>query len=138
MRRRPCFLVVDQEHPWSVSSRKLVLEAAKFNVITAYDTEEAAETARRFPNLDGAVLNADMVSGPECEELIAHLREAAPKLPIIITTTGAHPRCDHNEIYIDSLEPKQLLDCLQGLKKEATAEIEKSNVSPDSPPSGTR
>jgi hypothetical protein len=38
---RPCFLVVDHEYPASVSSRKLVLETAKFNVITAYSNLEA-------------------------------------------------------------------------------------------------
>jgi hypothetical protein len=32
---RPCFLVVDQEYPGSISTRKLVIETGKFNVITA-------------------------------------------------------------------------------------------------------
>lgn len=33
---RPCFLVIDREFPGSISTRKLVLETAKFNVLTAY------------------------------------------------------------------------------------------------------
>jgi hypothetical protein len=32
---RPCFLVVDREYPGSISTRKLVIETGKFNVITA-------------------------------------------------------------------------------------------------------
>jgi hypothetical protein len=41
---RPCFLVVDQEHSGSISTRKLVIETAKFNVLTAYS---GAEVSRR-------------------------------------------------------------------------------------------
>ena len=33
---RPCFLIVDQEYAGSISTRKLVIETAKLNVLTAY------------------------------------------------------------------------------------------------------
>lgn len=129
MRRRPCFLVVDQEYPWTISSRKLIIEAAKFNVITAYDPEEAVESLERFPNLDGVVLNADMATGAECEKLLARLRAIVPNILIVITTTGGQPRCDHNEYYVDSLDPKQLLELLRSLKKDAATEIARRDSS---------
>jgi hypothetical protein len=36
---RPCFLVVYNDFSHSISTRKLVIESAKFNVITAYSAE---------------------------------------------------------------------------------------------------
>ena len=39
---------MDAEFPGSISSRKLVIETAKFNVITAYSGTEAIETLERF------------------------------------------------------------------------------------------
>ena len=40
---RPCFIVVDPEHSDSISTRKLVIESAKLNVITAYSAAEALD-----------------------------------------------------------------------------------------------
>jgi hypothetical protein len=42
------FHVIDHEFPDSISTRKLVLETAKYNVITAYSGREAVETFRLF------------------------------------------------------------------------------------------
>jgi CheY-like chemotaxis protein len=61
---RPCFLVVDREFPGSISTRKLVIETAKFNVLTAYSGEEAIETLKRFPAIDGIVLDAGVGASP--------------------------------------------------------------------------
>lgn len=57
---RPCFIILDQEFPGSISSRKLVIESAKLNVITAYSPREAIETLERYPRVDGVVVNAQM------------------------------------------------------------------------------
>ena len=50
---RPCFLVVDREFPGSVSTRKLVIETAKFNVLTAYSGREALEMHAREHEVRG-------------------------------------------------------------------------------------
>lgn len=120
---RPCFLVVDREYPGSISTRKLVIESAKFNVITAYDGDEAIVCLERFPNVDGVVLNGDLDSDEQCRKLIDDLRRIVPGISIIVTSAGGYSRCDHNEHYVDSLDPKKLLDCLQSLKRGATAAI---------------
>lgn len=122
---RPCFLVIDREYAGNISTRKLVIETAKFNVLTAYDRDEAVGTLERFPNVDGVVLNADASTGAECQDVISRLRAIVPDITIIITSTGAKPICGHQEYYVDSLNPAQLLECLQSLHKEATAEIAK-------------
>ena len=61
---RPCFLVVDREHAGSISTRKLVIETAKLNVITAFSGREALETLARFPKVDAVVLDANMPDMP--------------------------------------------------------------------------
>lgn len=125
---RPCFLVADREYAGSISSRKLVIETAKFNVITAYDAEEAVDTLRRFPNVDGVVLNASVADNADCEELIARLRAIVPGISVIVTATGGYRRGNHEVFYVDSFDPLKLLDCLRSLKKGATAEIAKRDA----------
>jgi hypothetical protein len=120
---RPCFLVVDREFPGSISTRKLVIETSKFNVITAYDEAEALNCLRRFPKVDGVVINADMADDGECRKLIDNLRAIVPNLDVIVISTGGRVHHDRSEHSVDSLNPKELLDCLQSLRKDATAEI---------------
>ena len=120
---RPCFIVVDRDFPGSVSSRKLVIETAKFNVITASDGPEAISSLKRFPKVDGVVLNADVAGDGECTKLIDDLRKIVPKLDVIVISAGGYIRHDRTEHTVDSLNPKDLLECLQSLRKDATDEI---------------
>ena len=120
---RPCYIVVDRDFPGSISSRKLVIETAKFNVITAYDGSEAIACLKRFPNVDGVVVNADLEGDGQTERLISDLRAIVPKLEAIVVSAGGHIQHDKREHNVDSFNPKELLDCLQSLRKEATAEI---------------
>ncbi|WP_263416520.1 response regulator [Terriglobus albidus] len=125
---RPCFIVVDRDYPGSISTRKLVIESAKLNVITAYDAEEALVSLRRFPNVDGVVLNAAISDGGQCRALIDRLRQIVAGINVVITSAGGAADCDQHgrhsrEHHVDSLDPRKLLDCLQSLRREATAEI---------------
>jgi hypothetical protein len=65
---RPCFLVIDREFPGSISTRKLVIETAKFNVLTAYSGKEAIEMITRFPAVSGVVLDGGLEDVP-CDEV---------------------------------------------------------------------
>ena len=49
---RATFLIVEVEPPEGISARKLVLETAKHNVITAYSAHEGLELFHRFPAID--------------------------------------------------------------------------------------
>ena len=120
---RPCFLVVDREYPGNISTRKLVIETAKFNVLTAYDAHEAVTCLKRFPNVDGVVINATIADDDNCRLLIEDLRRVVRDIEIVITSAGGYRHCYQNEHHIDSLDPRKLLSCLQDLHEEATRRI---------------
>lgn len=112
---RPTFLVVDPEHPGSISSRKLVLETAKFNVITSYSGAEAISTLGRFPNVDAIVLNADVDDIP-CDEIVVSLKATAPNVPIVVISAAGHTsNCGLVDHQVSSYEPQELLNRLRKL-----------------------
>jgi DNA-binding NtrC family response regulator len=121
---RPCFLVVDPEFPGSISTRKLVIETAKLNVITAYGASEATETLGRFPGVNAIVLNAT-VEGIPCGELIDSLRAIVATVPIIVTSAGGHADCGQADYRLDSYDPKSLLDLLVSLDQDASREVKR-------------
>ena len=75
---RPCFLVIDREFPGSISTRKLVIETAKFNVITAYSGKEAIETFARFPAVSGVVLDGGL-EDMACDDVAIRSRSFSRK-----------------------------------------------------------
>lgn len=109
---RPCFLVVDNEYPGSISTRKLVLESAKLNVLTAYTDEEAIHTLERFPNVDGVVLDTQLKGRP-CAELIAQLRNREVPVPIITVSPSGHDPCGGEQYHVSTFDPKQLLEAVK-------------------------
>ncbi|HEY4356084.1 MAG TPA: response regulator [Acidobacteriaceae bacterium] len=119
---RPCFLVIDPEHAGSISSRKLVLETAKFNVVTAYGSHEAIETLRRFPAMDGVVVNASMADMP-CADLIRGLRSIRPEVHIIAISSPMARSCEGANRQLESFDPPRLLDLLRELCPTQTREI---------------
>ncbi|HEV2327071.1 MAG TPA: response regulator [Terracidiphilus sp.] len=109
---RPCFLVVDNEYPGSISTRKLVLESAKLNVLTAYTADEAIRTVQRFPNIDGVVLDTQL-KGRSCGELIEQLRSAQTNMPIITVSPTGHDPCGGEQYHVSNFDPKQLLEAVR-------------------------
>jgi DNA-binding NtrC family response regulator len=124
--QRPCFLVVDREYSGSISTRKLVIETAKLNVITAYSGAEAIETLKRFPNIDGAVIDAGIKDTP-CVELLKQLAEVNSKIPLIVIDTPLAKECPGATHYLKSFEPAKLLELLKQLKPQQSAAIEARN-----------
>jgi DNA-binding response OmpR family regulator len=123
---RPCFLVVDREFSGSISTRKLVIETAKFNVITAYSGHEARETLERFPRVDGVVLDAGLCDG-SCVDLVKELKRIQPKLVVItVSAPGADP-VPNADYQLESFDPRRLLALLEKLKPYETAVIEARN-----------
>jgi CheY-like chemotaxis protein len=112
---RPCFLVVDNEYPGSISTRKLVLESAKLNVITAYSPEEAVNTLNRFPNVDGVVLDTQ-IQGQSCSETIKRLRNARADIPIVTVSPGGQDPCGGEMYHVSNFDPKHLLDTLHKIR----------------------
>ena len=121
---RPCFLVVDREFPGSISTRKLVLETAKFNVLTAYSGTEALEMMRRFPAIDGVVMDGELDDIPS-EYLTQELKKVEPKLPVIVICAPGFADCPSADLQLESFQPAKLLEALRDLKPRESAEIEK-------------
>jgi DNA-binding NtrC family response regulator len=121
---RPCFLVVDREFSSGISTRKLVIETAKFNVLTAYSATEALETLAAYPAVNGAVVD-EHVEGVDCAELVSRLKQIKPNLPVI--AVGADGHCETADYHVDSFSPAKLLEVLQKLQPAETKAIEQTN-----------
>ncbi len=109
---RPCFLVVDNEYPGSISARKLVLESAKLNVLTAHTADEALRTFQRFPNIDGIVLDTQL-KGRSCAELIEQLKHVQINMPIITVSPSGHDPCGGEQYHVSNFDPRQLLEIIR-------------------------
>ena len=123
---RPCYLVIDRETSSGISTRKLIIETAKFNVVTAYSSKEAIETLRKYPALDGVVMDAGMEDMPT-EELIAALKGLQPKITVILVCNPRYTPCKDADYNVESFDPRRLLALLEKLQPEAIAAIEKRN-----------
>jgi DNA-binding NtrC family response regulator len=123
---RPCFLVIDREFPGSISTRKLVIETAKFNVLTSYSGREAIETLRLFPAVHGVVLDEDVEDLP-CHALVAALKAIHPKIPVIAISGPGGRHCPGADHYLESFDPRKLLEILSALHPKAAEEIERRN-----------
>jgi DNA-binding response OmpR family regulator len=123
---RPCFLVIDREFPGSISTRKLVIETAKFNVITAYSGQEALDVFTRFPAVTGVVLDGGL-DDVSCEEVAAKIKQLQPKVPIIVIAAPGFTGCPQADYQLESFDPAKLLETLRSIKPEAAAQIEKRN-----------
>lgn len=121
---RPCLLVVDHEFAGSISTRKLVLETAKFNVVTAYSYEEAFGTLERFPGLHGVVVSSGR--GHEAVDFLQFVREHHPAMKRILT--GELPEGDVADIHVESFSPDKLLAATLRLFPVAAAAVERREV----------
>jgi DNA-binding NtrC family response regulator len=121
---RPCFLVIDREFPGSISTRKLVIETAKFNVLTAYSGREALEVFKRFPAVDGVVLDGG-IDDISAEDLTEELKAMQPKIPVIVIAFPGFDGCPRADFHLESFNPAKLLEILRGLKPKESALIER-------------
>lgn len=106
---RSTFLIAEPRPPEGISARKLVLETALFNVITAYDGDDAMKLLEKFPNVDAIVVHSGLGEYAYTALIEAALRTKPDRLIILISpgSTARHPKA---EISLSSHDPKQLLD----------------------------
>jgi DNA-binding response OmpR family regulator len=112
---RPALLVAEPEPSDGLSTRKLVLETAKFNVVTAHSTEEAIEAYQLFPAISAAIL----VASPEvnCEAAVQAIRQSEPPgtLPIVALSPRIGFMCDGVDYTLPSRDPHALLELVRSL-----------------------
>jgi DNA-binding NtrC family response regulator len=123
---RPIFLVIDREYSGSISTRKLVIETAKFNVITAYSAIEALDTLQVFPRVTGVVLDAG-IRDMACNDLVGALKDRYPELPVVVISSPGTYECPQADHLLESFEPGRLLTLLQSLVPAEASAIEKQN-----------
>ena len=123
---RPCFIVIDREYASSISTRKLVIETAKLNVITAYSAPEAIGTLKRFPGVNGVVMDAGLPDMP-CAELVSALKKIQAKLVVICISGPGRAFCDGADHHLDTFDPARLLELLKQIEPEDSAIIEARN-----------
>lgn len=123
---RPCFLVVDREFAGSISTRKLVIETAKFNVLTAYSGREAVETLRKFPGMTAAVIDASVKDIPS-DQLASTLKEIQPGLKVVAICAPGDSACPNADVQVQFFEPGKLLELLQSFVPEAAEQIQRRN-----------
>jgi DNA-binding NtrC family response regulator len=123
---RPCFLVVDREFPGSISTRKLVIETAKFNVLTAYSAIEAVQLLLQFPAVSGVVID-DGIEGVSTEGLIAEIKRLQANLPVVVVAAPSERRCEGADFQVRSFEPAKLLETLRSITPREAEEIEHRN-----------
>jgi DNA-binding response OmpR family regulator len=123
---RPCFLVVDREFSANISTRKLIIETAKFNVITAYSGHEALTTVDRFPAIDGIVLDAGLRDMP-ANDVVIDIKKRYPALPIVVICAPGANECPGADYHLEFFDPAKLLALLQNLRPQETAAIQARN-----------
>ena len=114
-------LMVEVEQPEGISARKLILETARHNVITAYTGTGAVQLLSRFPNVDVAVVHTELESG-SCAITVGELKKVRADLPIIAISPHPDQQLDGVDYLISSYEPQLLLALLAENFEAATSE----------------
>jgi CheY-like chemotaxis protein len=110
---RPTILVAESEPLQALSIRKLVLETAKFNVLTAHGTDEALDIFHLFPNVNAAVLVMDGCI--DCELVARSIKRVTSKIPIIATSARIAQKCEYADHILCSHEPEALIKLMRTL-----------------------
>jgi DNA-binding response OmpR family regulator len=110
---RPSFIVAEPEPEQALSSRKLLLETFKFNVITAHSVRETLEMVELFPKCDALIVHCGL---PEFDggDAIKTVKIAAPKMRIIALTPNERDLKWADDI-VHSHRPQELLELVQRL-----------------------
>ena len=110
---RPAFIVAEPEPEQALSSRKLLLETFKFNVITAHSVAETLDLVRLFPNSTALIVHCGL-PGFDAGIAIQKVKQTAPNLPIIALTPTERELKWADDV-VHSHHPQELLDLVQRL-----------------------
>lgn len=103
-------LMIEVEQPEGISARKLVLETARHNVLTAYSGKDGLALMRRFPNVDVVIVHTELDRMP-FGEVVRGVRQVRKDVPVIvITPRDVEP--EGADYVLPSHEPQKLLDLL--------------------------
>ena len=110
---RPTLLVAEVEPGSALSTRKLVLETGKFNVVTAHSGKEATELFRAGKGLISALVVASEVKGYAA--LIRQVKQEREDLPVILLSPTRTADLSGADYHLSSHEPHSLLELCRKL-----------------------
>ncbi|WP_348262338.1 hypothetical protein P8935_21390 [Telmatobacter sp. DSM 110680] len=102
--------MIEEEQPEGLSSRKLVVETVKHNVLTAYNASDGMDLLKRFPNVDAVLVHARQLH--KWPGLLADVREFCPGKPIVLASPFAEESRPEVDFVVDSHKPQALLKLL--------------------------
>ena len=101
--------MIETEQPEGLSARKLVVETAKHNVITACRAEDGLKLLRRFPKVDAVLVHGLLA---QCQALIQQIPAIAPGVPVIVAAPDLGREYPGAAYVVPSHEPAALLRLL--------------------------
>ena len=111
---RLAFLIVEAEPGQGLSTRKLLLETAKHNVITAYSAKEGGRMFHRFPNVDVVCIDTEL-HDLDGYGLVEEIRKKNRDIRILALTPRIGAHFKWADEVINSHDPAALLHCLERL-----------------------
>jgi DNA-binding NtrC family response regulator len=115
-------LMIEVEQPEGVSTRKLVLETARHNVISAYSTDAGLKLLRRFPNVEVVVVHTEL-DDYSFEETVRKIKNIRNDVSVI----GISPRSDRDkggaDYMLSSHDPHALLQLLAERFEATTSDL---------------
>jgi hypothetical protein len=101
---RPTIVVLDVAAEDTLSNRKLVLEIAKFNVLTAFTVQELLATAQKF-DADAFVIDT-LLPDPDLKDIGTTLKERFPRKPVVaVGADGSEIKADR---FVEVGRPEEL------------------------------
>ncbi len=116
---RATFLIIEVESPEGISTRKLVVETAKLNVITAYSGKEGLDLFRKFPAVDGVVVHHGILD-VRYPDIIAEVKRLQPGVPVVLLASANEYAREADHV-VSTHEPQALLEVLQTIGNPAAA-----------------
>ena len=100
-------LMMEEEQPEGLSARKLVVETAKHNVLTAYNLPNGLDLLHRFPNVDVILVHSRLLD--QKTDLLGEVKRICPGKPIIVATPFASDHRPGADYIVDSHKPHDLI-----------------------------
>ena len=110
---RPTFIIAEPEPEQALSARKLVIETAKFNVVTAHSSKEMLESLDLFPGVSAVIIHSSLKGGTAAT-LVKQVKAKRNDMPVILLSpsgTGVKG-ADHA---VSSHDPQELVNLLREL-----------------------
>ncbi|HET7346706.1 MAG TPA: hypothetical protein VFJ10_05215 [Acidobacteriaceae bacterium] len=101
---------MEAEPGQGLSTRKLLLESAKHNVVTAYSSEEGIRMFKRFQSVDAVVVDSELEGN---ERLVASVKEHNSGMRVVCLSPREGARASWADETVNSHDPAALLELLQ-------------------------